>query len=247
MGGSTSFIATSPLDRQKRIYGVSQVENIPLSIVVGFDEVYTLREWQQRLWQSLAGYITLLIMFGLVLSKNLEAINQRDEMQMLAITDSLTGLANRRQLISSGEFEIAKAIRFKYQASMLMVDIDHFKLINDTWGHPTGDRVIQALANAMVANVRHTDLVGRLGGEEFAIILTGTDSNGAEILANKLRGLIERSVTVKSDNGSDIFFTVSIGVASLENGTSSFDEILGRADKALYDAKNNGRNKVVLG
>jgi diguanylate cyclase (GGDEF)-like protein len=245
--GSASFIAVSPLDGRERIYGVSKVENIPLSIIVGFDQAYILRDWQQRVWQSLAGFFTLLFMLGLVFSKHLEALAQRDEMQKLAITDPLTGVANRRQLILSGEIEIAKAVRYKHQASVLMVDIDHFKSINDTWGHPTGDRVIQSLANAMVANVRHTDVVGRLGGEEFAVVLTGTDSEGAFSFANRLREFIERSVTVTSDGGSQVFVTVSIGVASLEEGASSFDEILGRADKALYNAKGRGRNKVVLG
>jgi diguanylate cyclase (GGDEF)-like protein len=167
-------------------------------------------------------------------------------MQKIAITDPLTGVANRRQLMSSGEIEIAKAVRYKYQASVLMVDIDHFKSINDTWGHPTGDRVIQALANGIVANIRNTDVVGRLGGEEFVVVLTSTDSEGAFNLADRLREFIERSVAVHSDDGSQVCFTVSIGVAGLENGASSFYEILGQADKALYDAKNRGRNKVVL-
>lgn len=241
---SASFIAVSPLDGRERIYGMSKVENIPLNIIVGFDEVSILREWQQRIWQSLVGFVALLCMFGLALGKHLEALAQRDEMQKLAITDPLTGVANRRQLILSSEIEIAKAVRYNYQASVLMVDIDHFKSINDAWGHSTGDRVIQSLANAMVANVRHTDVVGRLGGEEFAAVLTGTDSEGAFILADRLREFIECSATVKSDGGSQVCFTVSIGVASLE-GASSFDEILRRADKALYDAKHRGRNKVV--
>jgi diguanylate cyclase (GGDEF)-like protein len=142
--------------------------------------------------------------------------------------------------------EIAKAVRYKHPASVLMVDIDHFKSVNDTWGHSTGDRVIQSLARAMVANIRHTDVVGRLGGEEFAVVLTNTDSEGASILANRLRESIEHSATVKSDSGSQVCFTVSIGVASLEEGASSFEALLGRADNALYDAKRRGRNRVAL-
>jgi diguanylate cyclase (GGDEF)-like protein len=130
--------------------------------------------------------------------------------------------------------------------SVLMVDIDRFKLINDSWGHATGDRVIQSLANAMVVNVRATDVVGRLGGEEFAVILTGTGSDGALNLANRLREYIEESVTVLSEGGSQVRYTVSIGVASLREGATTFDEILGRADKAMYEAKESGRNKVVL-
>ena len=242
---SAAFIAVSPLDGRERIYGMSKIENIPLSIMVGFDEVSILQEWQQRVWQSLVGFFVLLLMLGLVFSKHLEALAQRDEMQKLAITDPLTGVANRRQLITAGKLEIAKAGRYKYPASVLMVDIDHFKAINDAWGHPTGDRAIQSLAKAMIANVRHTDLVGRLGGEEFAVVLTGTDAEGALVLANKLREFTECSVTVKSDSGSPVGFTVSIGVASLEDGAASFDDLLGQADKALYEAKQRGRNRVV--
>lgn len=243
---SAAFIAVSPLDGRERIYGMSKVENIPLSIIVGFDEAYVLREWQQRVWQSWVGFFTLLILLGLALNKELETLAQRDEMQRLAITDPLTGVANRRQLILSGEIEIAKAVRYKHQASVLMIDIDHFKSINDTWGHPTGDRVIQSLVNGIVPTIRKTDVVGRLGGEEFVVVLTCTGSEGAFMLADRLREFIERSVTVKSDDGSQVCFTVSIGVASLEEGSTTFDKILGRADKALYDAKHRGRNKVVL-
>ena len=244
--GSASFIAVSPLDGRERIYGVSKVEYIPLNIIVGFDKAKTLQAWQQRVWQSLVGFFTLLFMLGVVFHKHVDALAQRDEMQKLAITDPLTGVANRRQLTLAGEIEIKKAVRYKHQTSLLMVDIDHFKSINDTWGHPTGDRVIQSLANAMIVNVRNTDVVGRLGGEEFAVILPYTDAKEAYILANRIREFVERSAAVKSDGGSQVCFTVSIGVASLEDGASSFDKILGRADKALYDAKSRGRNTVVL-
>ena len=246
--GSASFMAISPLDGRERIYGVSKVDNIPLSIIVGFDKDRTLREWQQRVWQMLAGFVILLLLLAVVLRMNLYALEQRNEMRMISITDPLTGVANRRQLTSSGAIEIGKAVRYKHHASLLMVDIDHFKSVNDTWGHPTGDRVIQSLANAMTVNLRTTDVVGRLGGEEFVAVLPGTNSAGAYVLANRLRESVERSADVKSDDGTHVSFTVSIGVAGLDDGaSSSFEEILGRADKALYEAKARGRNTVVLG
>lgn len=129
--------------------------------------------------------------------------------------------------------------------SVLMVDIDRFKSINDTWGHPTGDRAIKALVNAMTANVRDSDVVGRLGGEEFAAVLSETDTKSAFDVAERLREVIERSVVVPSDDGAEVRFTVSIGVAGLNNGASSFEEVLGCADQALYAAKRGGRNQVV--
>lgn len=242
----SSFTTVSPLDGRVRIYGVSKVEDIPLHVIVGYDQVSVLSDWQQRVWQTLIGFIALLIMLGLVLRKHLEALGQRDEMQKLAVTDPMTGVANRRQLISSGEIEIEKAVRYKYPASILMVDIDHFKNINDTWGHPTGDRVIQTLAKTLVAGIRKMDVVGRFGGEEFVLVLPCTNSDDAYSLANRLRELIENSITVRSDSGVQISFTVSIGVAGLREDSASFDAILAEADQALYEAKNLGRNKVIL-
>jgi len=244
-GGSASFIAVSPVDGRERIYGLCRIEGIPLNIIVGFDRVQTLREWRQREWQLLVGFITLFLLLGVVFRMHLGALAQRDEMKRLAITDPLTGVSNRRQLTLSGEMEFKKALRHKHFASVMMVDIDHFKSVNDTWGHPTGDRVIQSLAKAMVESVRDTDLVGRLGGEEFAVVLPGSDSEGACILANRLREFVERSGAITSDNGSQVGFTISIGVAGLDGGTASFEEILGRADRALYEAKSRGRNTVV--
>ena len=167
-------------------------------------------------------------------------------MRLLSITDPLTGVANRRQLMLVGELEILRAIRYKKRVSVLMVDIDHFKQINDTWGHSTGDRVLQFLANAMILNFRVTDVVGRLGGEEFAVVMPETDAENAAVSANRLRDLIENPVNVEPDIGSQVCFTVSIGIASLEDGNTSFEEILGRADRALYNAKDQGRNRVVI-
>jgi diguanylate cyclase (GGDEF)-like protein len=182
-----------------------------------------------------------------VVRKHLEALAQRDEMRALAITDPLTGVANRRQLALCGALEVKKAVRHKRPVSVLMVDIDRFKSINDAWGHPTGDRVIQSLARAMVANVRDTDVVGRLGGEEFAVVLPDSEPRGACILAERLRDHVERAAGVLSDGGSRVDFTVSIGVAGLEDGNATFEDILGRADKAMYEAKARGRNTVVCG
>lgn len=246
--GSASFIAPSSIDGRQHIYGVSKVEDIPISIVVGYDEARTLREWQQRTWQLAIGYLILLMMLGLLLRMHSRALAQRDEMRKLSITDPLTGVANRRWLTSSGEVEIKKATRHRQPASILMVDIDHFKAVNDTWGHPTGDRVIRSLAKAMVSNLRDTDIVGRLGGEEFAAVLPNTEAEGAFALANRLREFIESAAAIESDDGTPVGFTVSIGVAGREGDESStFDEVLAKADKALYTAKDRGRNLVVLG
>ncbi len=242
-GGSATFTNTSPNDGRERIYGISRVERIPISIIVGFDKAQALEEWRHRAWQLAAGYLAMVCLTVLTLRSHLHTRAQRDEMKRLAITDPLTGVANRRQLTQMGAMEVKKALRNRYPLSFLMVDIDRFKAINDTWGHPTGDRVIQTLARAMVASVRETDVVGRLGGEEFLAILPGTGPEGAEILANRLRVHVEKGLTTPSDEGVPVRFTISIGVAGLEEG-ATFDELLLQVDKALYQAKAAGRNRV---
>lgn len=243
---NTSFVDISKLDGRKRIYGISKIENVPLYIIVGFDLNYTLREWWQRVWQLSVGYAILIFLTLSILKEQRHILIQRNEMEKLSITDPLTGLVNRRQIMLVGNNEIARAIRYKNKLSIFMVDIDHFKLINDTWGHPTGDRVIQFIANLMKLNVRYTDVVGRLGGEEFVVIMPETGEEGAYILADNIRKCVENSKDIKSDNELQVSFTISIGVTSLNADDLSFEDMLGRVDKALYEAKASGRNKVIV-
>lgn len=239
-----SFLASSAIDGRERIYGVSKVENIPIYIVVGFDKEQALREWQRRLWQTTAGFFALMVLAFLMLRSHRDVLKKQQELRRLSVTDSLTGIANRRQILLLGENEITRALRYKANVSVLMIDIDHFKSINDLYGHPTGDRVIQFLAHSMVANLRSFDIAGRLGGEEFVVILPETRADGAFAFANRLREILESSDVVVSDAGEPVHFTVSIGGATLNEGDSTFDHLLGRADKALYDAKTRGRNRV---
>lgn len=243
---SASFVSISPVDERERIYGLSKVANVPLTILVGFDKERALHEWQQRVILFLIGAIILLILLGIVVSMQLKTLQQHGKLQEMAISDPLTGIANRRHLTTIGTKEIAKAARYRNSASLLMVDIDHFKMINDTYGHPCGDRVIQAVATTMVQTVRTTDEVGRIGGEEFVAVLPSTDAQGALILANRLRELMEISNLVTSDEGIPIRFTISVGVACVSNETITFEQVLKKADQALYEAKNRGRNTVVL-
>ncbi len=165
-------------------------------------------------------------------------------LQSLATSDPLTGIANRRQIMDTGEVEVQRAIRLKHHLSLLMVDIDMFKQINDTWGHPTGDLVICAVAEACVRSVRGSvDTVGRIGGEEFALILPEADISTAGEMAERLRQVIANQV-ITPDDGAPFHFTVSIGVATLIPEHDSFKGLLIDADKALYHAKDSGRNCV---
>lgn len=165
-------------------------------------------------------------------------------LQSLATSDPLTGIANRRQIMDTGEIEVQRAVRLRHHLALLMVDIDLFKQINDTQGHPVGDQVICAVAEACVQCVRGSvDTVGRIGGEEFALILPEADIDTARGMAERLRQAIaERSVTL--EDGTPLYFTVSVGFAALSPEHFSFKGLLIDADKALYCAKASGRNCV---
>lgn len=243
---TATFTAASPIDGRERIFGLSKLERFPFVVIVGFDKSRALSGWQRRAWQFAAGYILLSALSFMALRVHLTTERQRQEMRKLANTDALTGTANRRYLMDIANREFSRARRYGNPLSVLMLDIDKFKSINDRWGHPTGDRVIQELVNVTMFLVRGQDVCGRLGGEEFAIILPETDASGAEVLAERLRKMVEASVTAHADDDTVVKFTVSIGIASLTTDDGSFDVMLQRADKALYQAKEAGRNRSVV-
>ncbi|PWF55319.1 diguanylate cyclase [Massilia glaciei] len=166
-----------------------------------------------------------------------------EELRRLSVTDSLTGVANRRHLMALGEREIERRRRSTKPLSLLMLDIDHFKRVNDTYGHPAGDCVIRAVASRCAALLRSTDTVGRIGGEEFAIMLPMTPLAAAHELAERIRREIAAKVVPWEDTG--IAFTVSIGLAQVNDNSSDFASLVGRADAALYAAKQGGRNRTV--
>jgi len=161
----------------------------------------------------------------------------------MAITDPLTGVANRRRFMEVGIQELARAQRSKDPVCVLMLDIDHFKRVNDSLGHPAGDAVIQAVARTCTDSVRTIDLVGRLGGEEFAVIVPMTACPGAVELAERLRARVE-ACEIPWEAGGPLRATVSVGVAQATGNTKDFAALVGSADRMLYQAKNAGRNRV---
>lgn len=172
--------------------------------------------------------------------KRLEA-----ELREIAATDMLTGLPNRRAFITRLEEEHARLRRFDgQQAAVLMLDLDYFKNINDTWGHAAGDAVLREVAVVINAQIREVDLCSRLGGEEFAVLLTGAAPVAAREFAERLRRRIAEIAV--SHDGDTIKVTVSIGVAALRAVDDSADAALLRADRALYKAKETGRDRVEI-
>ena len=159
----------------------------------------------------------------------------------MAVTDGLTNLANRKQLDNLLEEEIPRARRYGHPLSLLMLDIDHFKHINDTHGHLTGDAVLRSLAGVLQQRLRPSDRLGRYGGEEFCVILPETTLMNAALIAESLRERVEASDLLAED--SNIRVTVSIGAATLSE-TMSAVELYQAADDMLYKAKRNGRNQI---
>ena len=236
-------------DGTTRLVSHVRLNDFPLVVVVTASLSDTLEPWHRQVrWVFIALVLVTLggAMFAYRLVRALHAQNHYAiELERLATTDSLTGVVNRRQLLVTGIHEHARARRYNQPMSLLMLDIDHFKTVNDTWGHPTGDRVLQALAQVMNSIVRSEDTIGRLGGEEFALILPETDASGASVMADRILAAVRQSETLSTEHGCAVGITVSIGVATSSPTDVSFDAVLSRADKRLYEAKKSGRNCVV--
>jgi diguanylate cyclase (GGDEF)-like protein len=171
----------------------------------------------------------------------LEIMNH--ELRRLATTDPLTRLSNRRHFFSLANAEFSKAQRHNRPLSIIMMDVDEFKMLNDTYGHAAGDKALDILADCCREAVRESDLVGRIGGEEFAICCPDADLQGASVIAERIRTTCERRVV--SFGERTFTFTVSLGVTCRAKNDSNFDDMLNRADQLLYQAKGAGRNKAV--
>ncbi len=170
---------------------------------------------------------------------------QRHELTRLAYVDSLTGVANRARFLALAEREVARAQRYGRPLSLLVLDVDHFKRVNDGFGHVAGDAALHALGQALAGSVRASDLVGRLGGEEFGVVLPETDARAAGELAERLR-LSVHGVPVPSESGPAAM-SVTIGASQLSSSAEGLKELLIRADRALYQGKRDGRDRVVIG
>lgn len=158
--------------------------------------------------------------------------------------DYLTGLSNRRALFEAAEVELKRWHRHPRPLSLIIIDADYFKRVNDTFGHAAGDQVLCQIASELQGSARDIDTVARIGGEEFAALLPSTDLAGAVAMAERLRKRVETACT--NVDGTDIRYTVSIGVSTMDDTVTSFDDLLERADKALFDAKHGGRNRVAI-
>lgn len=176
-------------------------------------------------------------------SKELEIINQ--EFKELSITDPLTGIYNRRHFVELMKNDVEMTRRHGYANSMLLIDIDHFKAINDNHGHPCGDKVLIDISGILKSNLRQADTICRIGGEEFAVMCRRVDMEGAKNTAEKLRALAE-STTINCGEHS-IKVTISIGISTISGKDSKLDQqgMYRQADMAVYGCKNSGRNRIM--
>ncbi len=166
------------------------------------------------------------------------------ELVRQATTDILTSTNNRRQFYDLAERDILRSARYNEPLVLLMIDIDHFKKINDTKGHQAGDEVLVALAERATRTLREIDIIARYGGEEFLMILPGTTASDALVIAESIMEAC-RNAKVKTPSGDSIGFTTSIGIAEYQ-AKETYDQLIHRADKALYEAKANGRDRACI-
>ena len=183
-----------------------------------------------------------LTMFATQIAIAIENAKLFEKIQIQATTDKLTGLVNRHQLEASGEIEFHRAKRYDRQIAVIMFDLDHFKNVNDRFGHTAGDEVLKEIGQYCMNSSRAIDIVARYGGEEFLILLPETDSRKAKVIAERIRSHLEEMRVYHDDDVISI--TASFGITEITPATLSLRDLIDNADQALYQAKENGRNRV---
>ncbi|MDE1152933.1 MAG: sensor domain-containing diguanylate cyclase [Micavibrio sp.] len=223
--GAGSFDAKSSNRRNRQIYGRRKDGNE----FVASAQIMRLGDKTSRYYAALFRDISQ--------NKRTE-----EELLRLAATDPLTGAYNRREFTIMAEREALRSHRYHHPLSLMMLDLDHFKRLNDSFGHSAGDKVLQRFTTLCCNTLRNVDIFGRWGGEEFVALLPETDIEGASIIAERLRKIISENIL--SYNDHKITFTASIGVAQYKDGETTIDGPLGRTDSAVFDAKKAGRNRI---
>jgi diguanylate cyclase (GGDEF)-like protein len=246
--GSDTYILSNdrpatrcPLNQRERDEGIKCYICLPLTSHARHLGVINLYLTERE--DFLPDEIELLVTFGHLAAGAIETSRLYASMSELAARDMLTGLYNRRMLEQRLAEETQRALRYSKPYSVLMLDIDRFKTINDTYGHPVGDAVLQSLARTLLKEVRDIDTAARFGGEEFVIILPETEGLDGTFLADRLRTAIAQTPIALSA-GWELSITVSIGVASYPHCADTSQLVIERADQALYVAKQSGRNRV---
>ena len=226
------------------IYSFSLISILLFYFCQSFPDILSfppLEEFHYRV--SAISLIVALFITSWIFSKEMNKATK--QLNVLATTDGLSGILNRRSFFIHGTRIINQSAVSKKSFALILLDLDHFKKINDTYGHPAGDKVIQEFANTIRDDLRTSDIFARLGGEEFGIILPETDMKGAKKVAEEIRSVFEGKVIVVEQN-QHISCTVSIGITCGDGSNNNFDLLLANCDKALYKSKTSGRNRITF-
>ncbi|MBD3267321.1 diguanylate cyclase [bacterium] len=222
------------------ILSVRYIPEIHWYLFVEQNETATLAHIRLNLIRNLIfGFIISCVIIGITI---LTVNYFQRRLEVMATSDALTGSYNRRMFVEQAQAEFRRSQRYNKPLTVLMLDIDFFKKVNDTYGHMAGDKVLKAFAHGCESSLRDTDLFGRMGGEEFAAVLVETDLEQAYTVAQRVLSDIANMKIVFDDY--TISITVSIGMTKLEADDPSFDALISRSDEALYKAKQNGRNRI---
>jgi len=243
-----SETATGPVVREYDLPGTGHtlviaqyVPEFEWFLVVEHSEGRAMQKIRAALFRNI---VIGLLVTALVIVVNVLLVNHyQGKLESMATTDDLTGLPNRRCFMAEATREMANASRSKWPVSMLMVDLDHFKNVNDSCGHHVGDEVLRRIADILRQWLRRGDLAGRIGGEEFAVILPRTEAEAAFEVAERLRQFIEEAHLPDDEQVCKV--TASIGVATDADGQNDLAALMKQADEVLYQAKSQGRNRVL--
>jgi diguanylate cyclase (GGDEF)-like protein len=251
------------LDGMPRLSAFKKIHNYPLVVQVSLAEEHIYLHSSKRkmnifiigtiMTVALLGALAVLMLFEREQQRLLEKLSKRDEqlqatlveLEHLATTDTLTGLPNRRSFFARAQTEFTRANRYDRPLSLVMIDVDHFKDVNDRYGHSAGDEALRHVSEIMKDCIRESDMVARYGGEEFVLILPETDPDGAYFIAERVRTEIEMA-RLQITPATELKITVSLGIACMshENQLADIDKLLQEADDAMYLAKRGGRNCI---
>ncbi|MEQ1789754.1 MAG: PleD family two-component system response regulator [Rickettsiales bacterium] len=250
---STLLMDADGLRLASHIKSQEETRNVPSLVLVDEDDKHVMLK---ALEMGISDYITVPV------DKNEMAVRVRTQVRRkryqdalkaqyqksvsMALTDALTGLYNRHYLNAHLENMVKQSTKNGKKLALMIMDMDHFKTVNDTHGHDAGDMVLKQLSAMIMGTARATDLAARFGGEEFVVLMPETDPASALGAANRMREIVENTPFIISNDGKILNLTVSIGIANLLESGDSGEWLIKRADEALYIAKNNGRNKVTV-
>ena len=245
---STTFTSVSTGDHKELVVGDTRISRYPLLAFASFPREMVLEPWKQHAMVYGSASIVLVLVVAalstLLVRGQIRLNRQSRELALAASTDMLTGALNRRAFMEFASREFARVCRYGGHLSCIMIDLDHFKNINDSYGHAAGDLILSSSARHIASRLREPDMFCRYGGEEFVILLPGTDQDGAVILAEELRAGLAGLDLKHGDERLSL--TASFGVAEIHAQCATLDTLLSLADQALYEAKESGRNRVCL-